>query len=105
MQTKTKALQRLHEISQEKHNLNMEESKLEILHASQAAADMLSNHTINRSRERQKSVELSRTIDEVRGNLSVEEDQLRDSIETNERRSRQSQSSLNEMPNFQSTLN
>lgn len=83
-------MMKLQEIRQKQHELDIKESKLQIISVAKTASEMPSGLLApDRTEEEIKEnllemQDMERTIKKVRANLSVEESNVRNSIETEE---------------------
>ena len=95
MTAKQEQMMRLQEVRQKQHQLEIHESKLQMLNASQNAVDFMSNVSGNGAVEPQGQTmgnnsitnieSLKQTIQKAKANLNMEEENIRDSIETFEK--------------------
>ena len=102
---------RLQEVRQKQHQLEIHESKLQMLNASQNAVDFMSNVSGGGAADPQGQTmgnnsitnieSLKQTIQKAKANLNMEEENIRDSIETFEK---EFNKSLNNTNNNRSRL-
>lgn len=95
MTAKQEQMMRLQEVRQKQHQLEIHESKLQMLNASQNAVDFMSNVSGGGAADPQGQTmgnnsitnieSLKQTIQKAKANLNMEEENIRDSIETFEK--------------------